>query len=88
MISYNQKRFLIVDDFSDFRSSVKSMLGQMAAKHIDIAANGEEAIAQCRNCKYDIILHDYNLGEGKNGQQVLEELHSSNTAKYCKRAKK
>lgn len=75
MISYNQKRFLIVDDFSDFRSSVKSMLGQMAAKHIDIAANGEEAIAQCRNCKYDIILHDYNLGEGKNGQQVLEELH-------------
>ncbi len=75
MISYNKRRFLIVDDFSDFRASVKGMLSQMAAQHIDMAANGEEAISLCREQQYDIILHDYNLGEGKNGQQVLEELH-------------
>ncbi|MEH6566685.1 MAG: response regulator [Halopseudomonas sp.] len=75
MISYNKRRFLIVDDFSDFRGSVKAMLNQMAAQHVDAAANGEEAIKLCREQQYDIILHDYNLGEGKNGQQVLEELH-------------
>jgi len=75
MISYNKRRFLIVDDFSDFRSSVKGMLNQMAAQHVDAAANGDEAIKLCRENQYDIILHDYNLGEGKNGQQVLEELH-------------
>ena len=75
MISYSKRRFLIVDDFSDFRSSVKGMLNQMAAQHVDAAANGEEAISLCRAKQYDVILHDYNLGEGKNGQQVLEELH-------------
>ena len=75
MIVYSNMRFLVVDDFSDFRSSVKGMLGQMAAQHIDIAANGEEALSLCRKTRYDVILHDYNLGEGKNGQQVLEELH-------------
>ena len=74
MIVYSNMRFLVVDDFSDFRSSVKGMLGQMAAQHIDIAANGEEALSLCRKTRYDVILHDYNLGEGKNGQQVLEEL--------------
>lgn len=75
MIVYSNKRFLVVDDFSDFRSSVKAMLTQMGAQHIDVAASGAEAIALCGKTRYDIILHDYNLGDGKNGQQVLEELH-------------
>ena len=75
MIDYSKKRFLVVDDFSDFRSSVTGMLRQMAVQNVDTAANGDEALAQCRRNAYDIILHDYNLGAGKNGQQVLEELH-------------
>src|SRR5690606_8484805 len=40
----------------------------------DTADRGEETLSLCRNKRYDIILHDYNLGPGKNGQQVLEEL--------------
>ncbi len=75
MIDYSKKRFLVVDDFSDFRSSVTGMLRQLAVQNVDTAANGDEALAQCRRNTYDIILHDYNLGPGKNGQQVLEELH-------------
>ncbi|MBL4609902.1 MAG: response regulator [Pseudomonadaceae bacterium] len=75
MIDYSKKRFLVVDDFSEFRTSVTGMLRLMAVKNVDAAARGEEAIAMCRNTAYDVILHDYNLGAGKNGQQVLEELH-------------
>lgn len=75
MIDYSKKRFLVVDDFSEFRTSVTGMLRLMAVKQVDAAAKGEEALALCRNTQYDIILHDYNLGAGKNGQQVLEELH-------------
>ncbi|MBL4834723.1 MAG: response regulator [Pseudomonas sp.] len=75
MIDYSKKRFLVVDDFSEFRNSVTGMLRLMAVKHVDAAARGEDAIAMCRNTPYDVILHDYNLGAGKNGQQVLEELH-------------
>jgi CheY-like chemotaxis protein len=76
MLDYGSKRFLIVDDFSDFRSSVKAMLRDMGARDVDTADRGEEALSLCRNKRYDIILHDYNLGSGKNGQQVLEELIS------------
>ncbi|WP_285260679.1 tetratricopeptide repeat-containing response regulator [Halopseudomonas bauzanensis] len=75
MIEYNTKRFLIVDDFTDFRSALTGMLRQIGVAHIDAAVNGEEALALCRKHTYDVILHDYNLGKGKNGQQVLEELH-------------
>lgn len=77
MIVYSNTRFLVVDDFSDFRSSVKAMLTQMGAQHIDLAASGAETVALCNKSRYDIILHDYNLGDGKNGQQVLEELHQA-----------
>jgi tetratricopeptide (TPR) repeat protein len=74
MLDYGSKRFLIVDDFSDFRSSVKAMLRDLGARDVDTADRGEETLTLCRNKRYDIILHDYNLGGGKNGQQVLEEL--------------
>ncbi len=77
MQDYSNKRFLVVDDFSDFRTSMKSMLRDIGAKDVDTADRGEDALALCRHKRYDIILHDYNLGAGKNGQQVLEELKGS-----------
>ena len=75
MIDYSNKRFLVVDDFSEFRTSVTGMLRMMAVRQVDAVARGEDAITLCRTTRYDVILHDYNLGAGKNGQQVLEELH-------------
>lgn len=75
MIEYSSTRFLIVDDFTDFRSALTGMLRQLGVADIDAAVNGEEALLMCRKKTYDVILHDYNLGKGKNGQQVLEELH-------------
>jgi len=75
MIEYSKKQFLVVDDFTDFRSALTGMLRQMGVDDIDAATSGEEALALCRKKHYDVILHDYNLGKGKNGQQVLEELH-------------
>lgn len=74
MISYSDKSFLILDDFQEFRRSLRTMVQQLGAEDIDLAATGEEAINLCANRRYDIILSDYNLGEGKDGQQVLEEL--------------
>lgn len=75
MLSYHQKRFLIVDDFSDFRSSVRSMLRELGVKDVDTADSGEQALRMCSQKPYDFILQDFHLGDGKkNGQQVLEDL--------------
>ncbi|WP_027612270.1 tetratricopeptide repeat-containing response regulator [Pseudomonas sp. URIL14HWK12:I6] len=77
MLSYHQKSFLIVDDFSDFRSSVRSMLRELGVKDVDTADTGEQALKMCAQKSYDFILQDFHLGDGKkNGQQVLEDLMS------------
>ena len=84
MTDYHRKRFLIVDDFTDFRSALTGMLRQMGANDIDAVASGEEALVLCARHHYDVILHDYNLGKGKNGQQVLEQLqHQRLLAPHC-----
>ncbi len=75
---YNSLSVLIADDFSNFRSTVNSMLLGLGVHTIDMASNGEEVIECCSRNRYDIILSDYNLGEGRNGQHVLEELRFRN----------
>ncbi len=71
---YNTKRCLIVDDFTEVRGSLKRMLKTFGATQVDTAATSTQAMAQCQARSYDIVLCDYNLGHGKDGQQVLEEL--------------
>jgi len=67
------KTILIVDDFPEMRSLMRSMVTAFGAQHIEMANNGEEAINAMEVRRFDIVLCDYNLGEGKDGQQVLEE---------------
>ncbi len=71
--SLKDKKILIVDDFAEMRSSLRNMLTPFDANDISMASTGEEAIELIAHNKFDIILCDYNLGDGKDGQQVLEE---------------
>lgn len=73
-IQYSKLRFLIADDFSNFRFTVNAMLKNLGVGQVDMAVNGADALEKCRRNTYDVILCDYDLGPGKNGQQVLEEL--------------
>lgn len=68
-----QSTYLIVDDFGDMRSMLRSMLSLFGITRIDTAKNGSETIHLLERKKYDVILCDYNLGAGKDGQQILEE---------------
>ncbi|MHC6227325.1 tetratricopeptide repeat protein [Pseudomonas sp. X10] len=75
MLVYGQKSFLIVDDFTDFRTSTRSMLRELGVRDVDTADSGEQALRMCASKRYDFILQDFHLGDGKkNGQQVLEDL--------------
>lgn len=67
-------KFLIIDDFENFRTSLRLMLTSFGAAFVDTVANAEQALNQSKYESYDVILCDFNLGEGKNGQQILEEL--------------
>lgn len=77
-IDFGTRRFLVVDDFDGMRNILREMLRRLGARQIDVAANGEDALALLLKNKYDIVLCDYHLGRGKNGQQVLEESRAQN----------
>ncbi len=67
-------KFLVVDDFVDMRSVLRNMLASFGVTQIDMATNGKEAINIIEQKRFDVILCDYNLGPGRDGQQVLEEI--------------
>ena len=79
---YSKKRALVVDEFPDMRASIKQMLRSFGVELVDVASDGAEAMARCRENAYDIIICDYSLGKGKNGQQILEELRFTQSFKH------
>lgn len=79
---YQRRNALVIDDFPDMRGSIRRMLANFGMASIDTASSGEEAVQKCEHGQYDIILCDYNLGDGKSGQQILEELRYRNLLKF------
>ena len=73
-INYGQLRALVVDDFPGMRNALKMTLSNFGVTKIDLAGSAAEAIFKVQNGDYDVILCDFNLGEGRDGQQLLEEL--------------
>ena len=71
--SLKDTRILVVDDFPAMRSMMRAMLMAFGANNIKEARTGEEALDFLAEETKDLVLCDYNLGEGKDGQQVLEE---------------
>lgn len=80
--SLQGKSILVVDDFPGMRSMMRGMLSAYGADDITDTSNGEEAIKRMHDKSFDIVLCDYNLGEGKDGQQVLEEAKEDNLLPY------
>lgn len=72
--SYQDKRCLIVDDMPIVRANLKDAMKAFGIGTTDTAATSKEAIMLCQSRSYDLVLCDYNLGPGQDGQQVLEEL--------------
>jgi tetratricopeptide (TPR) repeat protein len=77
-VDWAEKNYLVVDDFIGIRQLLRESLRNLGAKNIDQASSGGEAMALLARIRYDVVLCDYNLGEGKNGQQVLEEARLRN----------
>ncbi|MGR9013920.1 MAG: response regulator [Gammaproteobacteria bacterium] len=72
-INLASKKILVVEDQAIMRETIKHILGSFGARFIIEAESGINAITAMRIDRFDIVLCDYNLLRGKNGQQVLEE---------------
>lgn len=74
LIDYASLKTLVVDDIPGMRSALKMTLANFGVTRTDVASTAQEAIMRVSNTAYDLILADYNLGEARDGQQLLEEL--------------
>lgn len=77
-IDYRNKRFLVIDDQPLARESLRAIAQTAGAFSVEFAPGYQDAIFKIRNNVPDIILCDYVLGEGRSGQQLLEELRRFN----------
>lgn len=76
--SLQQASILIIDDFQGMRTMLRDFVKSMGVNKIDTAGNGGLALDKLRQDRYDIVICDYNMGHGQNGQQILEEARLRN----------
>ncbi|WP_044618448.1 tetratricopeptide repeat-containing response regulator [Gynuella sunshinyii] len=75
-------RVLVIDDFENARKSARAMLLKMGVNQVFEAANAKEAMLLIQKNFFHVVLCDFNLGTGMDGQQLLEELRYSKTLSY------
>ncbi|MDO8933848.1 MAG: tetratricopeptide repeat protein [Rhodocyclaceae bacterium] len=63
---------LLIDDIPEMRSTVRIQLADAGLEKCDMARNIKEAVDKLSANRYDLIVCDYNLGQGADGQQFLE----------------
>ncbi|GEM_PF-1004417 len=76
LATYKDLRFLVVEDQEASRKTLKMCIQSMGGFSIDMAVSHGDAIFRIKNKMPDIIVCDYILGDGRTGQQLLEELRN------------
>ncbi|MBN8439337.1 MAG: response regulator [Candidatus Accumulibacter sp.] len=72
------KRFLIIDDIPEMRFSLRRQVGSLGCEHIVLSSTVKDALEKLESSAFDIILCDYYLAGGTDGQQFLEFVRGRN----------
>ncbi|THF61596.1 response regulator [Pseudothauera rhizosphaerae] len=65
---------LVIDANANMRNQLRSMLGSFGVTQVQFAPNAATAIRKLREARFDIVLCELKLGEGQDGQHLLEDL--------------
>lgn len=71
-LDLRDKRGLLIDDIPEMRASVRIQLSNVGLDNCDLVRNVKEAVDKLTLNRYDLVVCDYNLGQGADGQQLLE----------------
>jgi len=71
-LDLSRKRVLVVDDHPGMLNSLRRALEMCGISGAHAVRSAQEAVARLRNMRYDIVLADFDLGLGPDGQQLLE----------------
>ncbi|GAA5180477.1 hypothetical protein GCM10025771_25070 [Niveibacterium umoris] len=67
---------LVVENQSNMRTQLRNMLAMCGIVKLQAAQSAGAAIRKLRDETFDIILCEYHLGEGQDGQHFLEDIRS------------
>jgi DNA-binding response OmpR family regulator len=76
MADLERLNVLIIEANQGMRGQLRSMLNGFGIANVNFAPTAGMAISRLRERRYDIILCEYNLGEGQDGQHLLEDLRT------------
>ncbi|MES2026405.1 MAG: response regulator [Pseudomonadota bacterium] len=65
---------LIIEPHAGMRASIHNMLSIGGISKIEYAASSGSAIRPLKHKMFDLVICEYDLGEGQDGQQLLEDL--------------
>lgn len=71
-------KVLVIDDQQQMRQIIRESLYRLGIRNVVMAGTAKEALKAMQAENVDVVLSDYNLGEGTDGQQLLEAARSSN----------
>ncbi|RQP22785.1 tetratricopeptide repeat protein [Piscinibacter terrae] len=71
-------KVLVIDDQQQMRQIIRESLYRLGIRNVVMAGNAKEAVKAMQLENVDVVLSDYNLGEGTDGQQLLELARSTN----------
>lgn len=69
-------KVLMVEDQQQMRQIIRESLYRLGIRQVVMTAHAEEALKAMREGSFDLVLCDYNLGDGADGQQLLETARS------------
>ena len=76
MADLDRLSLLIIEANQGMRGQLRSMLNNLGINAVQFAPSAGMAIGRLRERRYDVILCEYNLGEGQDGQHLLEDLRT------------
>lgn len=74
--AFSNVNVLILDDLPEMRSSLRSQLGSLGYDNVAVSGTVKDALEQFKLKNFDIILCDFYLAGGTDGQQFLEYLRT------------
>lgn len=68
---------LVVDANPGMRAQLRSMLGSFGINTVALVPGAAVAIRKLREARFDMVLCEFSLGEGQDGQHLLEDLRNN-----------
>ncbi len=78
MAALHELSVLVVESIPGMRTQLRNMLGMFGVTDLVLAATAGAAVRKIRDRPFDLILCEYHLGEGQDGQHFLEDIRHHN----------